>query len=406
MQNRFHTEEDTTAAPSSQPDPAAKHNKAKRQSSEEPSPPPKPKRAKKEAAAKPAPAKKNAPKKNNKKRADSSSDLSELEESEEEPPQKSGRTALSKKQKAGDSSSDLSELDEPVEEPKKRGRKAISANPQDSDSALSDLGSSSENESEPGEKKPKKTAPRRKPNKASDAEDAATSADETSSVTRKKRKRALPGTKKPTTKRAASEPQPGDASEQETAAESDAGAASLAKGDTTKETALESSKERALPARTVGESKPAVDDESSEMSSVLDEPLPKKKRKTKEPRQPKAKAAVKAAPKELTGDEAEIKKLQGQLVKCGIRKIWGIELKQYGDDSRAKVGHLKKMLSDIGMSGRFSEARAKEIKEQRELMADLQAVQEMDNLWGGAGGPRGRASRSKAKTAVQASTLR
>ncbi|KAK2014382.1 hypothetical protein LZ32DRAFT_195455 [Colletotrichum eremochloae] len=136
-----------------------------------------------------------------------------------------------------------------------------------------------------------------------------------------------------------------------------------------------------------------VDDTSSELSDVIDEP-PKPKRKKKEagagskaPRQKKASSGPD------NPDDAEIKKLQSQLVKCGIRKIWGFELKQYGDNTKAKIKHLKDMLRDVGMDGRFSEAKAKEIKERRELQADLEAVQEMNANWGAGA----RSSRSKAR---------
>ncbi|KAG4217075.1 hypothetical protein PC116_g34444, partial [Phytophthora cactorum] len=120
----------------------------------------------------------------------------------------------------------------------------------------------------------------------------------------------------------------------------------------------------------------------------IDDPPPKKRKPRELKGAPKPKQA-----KELSVDETEIKKLQGQLVKCGIRKIWGIELKKYGDDSKAKIRHLKGMLRDVGIEGRFSEAKAKEIKEKRELMADLEAVTEMNRNWGT--GTGGRASRSK-----------
>ncbi|KAK2049622.1 transcriptional regulator [Colletotrichum somersetense] len=136
-----------------------------------------------------------------------------------------------------------------------------------------------------------------------------------------------------------------------------------------------------------------VDDTSSELSDVIDEP-PKPKRKKKEAgagsKVPKQKKAS-AGPDNL--DDAEIKKLQSQLVKCGIRKIWGFELKQYGDNTKAKIKHLRDMLRGVGMDGRFSEAKAKEIKERRELEADLEAVQEMNANWG----VGGRSSRSKAR---------
>ncbi|PNP56691.1 hypothetical protein THARTR1_03387 [Trichoderma harzianum] len=147
------------------------------------------------------------------------------------------------------------------------------------------------------------------------------------------------------------------------------------------------------------ESKPEVNEED-EYSDVIDEPPPiKRKRGEKKEASSKPKASKPAAKKDATPDDpkdAEIKKLQSQLTKCGIRKLWHIELKQYGDNAGAKIRHLKKMLADIGMDGRFSESKAREIKEMRELQADVEAAQEMDRLWGTSSG--GRASRSKAKT--------
>ncbi|WYZ34090.1 hypothetical protein EsH8_I_000366 [Colletotrichum jinshuiense] len=135
------------------------------------------------------------------------------------------------------------------------------------------------------------------------------------------------------------------------------------------------------------------DDTTSELSDVIDEPPKPKRRKKgaassdKAPKQKKAPAAAESP------DDAEVKKLQSHLVKCGIRKIWGFELKQYGDNTKAKIKHLRGMLKDIGMDGRFSEAKAKEIKERRELEADLEAVKEMNANWGAGG----RSSRSKAR---------
>jgi len=125
----------------------------------------------------------------------------------------------------------------------------------------------------------------------------------------------------------------------------------------------------------------------SEMSEVLDEdPKPKKKRKSAEPatssKSSKKKApATKDKDSSLDPDEAEIKRLQGWLVKCGIRKIWAIELKSY-DTSKAKIRHLKQMLEDAGMTGRYSQEKASEIKERRELQADLEAVKAGAERWG------------------------
>ncbi|KAF4585901.1 transcriptional regulator [Ophiocordyceps camponoti-floridani] len=144
----------------------------------------------------------------------------------------------------------------------------------------------------------------------------------------------------------------------------------------------------------------AVVDEEEEYSDVIDEP-PKPKARVKKNGKDASKTSKPAMKKVSVstaedGPEAEVKKLQSQLVKCGIRKLWHNELKKYGDDSRAKTRHLKKMLADIGMDGRFSEAKAREIKETRELMAEAEAAQQMNQLWGS--NSNGRASRSKSKT--------
>ncbi|KAL5323206.1 hypothetical protein ACEPPN_007739 [Leptodophora sp. 'Broadleaf-Isolate-01'] len=149
-------------------------------------------------------------------------------------------------------------------------------------------------------------------------------------------------------------------------------------------------------------SKPDAGSES-EMSIVLD-PTPKPKRqrapkgekKAKEPKAPKAKAASKAkTAADLSPDEAQIKTLQSQLGKCGMKKIWQFELKQYGDDSKAKIRHLQNVLKEIGMTGRYSDARAREIKEMRELQADLEAVKEGDKAWGLESGRRSRGAVKK-----------
>jgi hypothetical protein len=154
--------------------------------------------------------------------------------------------------------------------------------------------------------------------------------------------------------------------------------------------------------------KTAANDEASDsdLSSLIDEaPAPKSRSKNKKS-EPKSKGGSKgkkpaaAKPKKSQDDDdpdqAEIKKMQMWLGKCGIRKVWGAYLKPY-ETSKAKINHLKSMLSDVGMTGRYSEAKAQQIKESRELAADLEAVQEMDQRWGANesegdedGKPRGR----------------
>lgn len=133
-----------------------------------------------------------------------------------------------------------------------------------------------------------------------------------------------------------------------------------------------------------------ADETSSELSSVVDDPdPPRKKGKAKNGDSKfasKSKTSSKSKPAaEADPNAEEIKKLQGWLVKCGIRKVWGKELKPY-ETQKAKIAHLKSMLADVGMTGRFSNEKAAQIKEARELAADIEAVQEGNERWGKASG--------------------
>ena len=141
----------------------------------------------------------------------------------------------------------------------------------------------------------------------------------------------------------------------------------------------------------------------SELSDVLDEdPKPKVKRRSTESEKPKPKkaAASKASKPEqpVDPDAEEIKRLQGWLVKCGIRKMWWKELQPY-DTQQAKIRHLKSMLSDAGMSGRYSNEKANQIKEERELKADLEAVQAGNKQWGKTDSEEAETGRGKRRLA-------
>ncbi|KAK4143493.1 uncharacterized protein C8A04DRAFT_28923 [Dichotomopilus funicola] len=146
-------------------------------------------------------------------------------------------------------------------------------------------------------------------------------------------------------------------------------------------------------------------DSSSELSSVVDEGPPTKRKRGTTKTQ-KATAASKATAAN-SPEEAQIKLLQSQLAKCGVRKVWGAEFKKHGaDGGKAKVKYLKDMLSEVGMSGRFSEARAREIKEARELQADLQDVMQGEKSWGVSGGGRGTRRRAAAAAAGKGRALK
>jgi hypothetical protein len=131
----------------------------------------------------------------------------------------------------------------------------------------------------------------------------------------------------------------------------------------------------------------------SELSSLVDEPPPPKQKRRKKSSSPKPSKSSKPKSKptkpaksvsaESSSDPhaEEIKRLQDWLVKCGIRKVWGKELALY-TTPREKIAHLKDMLREAGMDGRCSIQKARQIKETRELAADLEAVKDFDKHWG------------------------
>ena len=137
--------------------------------------------------------------------------------------------------------------------------------------------------------------------------------------------------------------------------------------------------------------KSPLDDESELSELVDDSPKSKSKKKRKDAKTDDTKAKAKTKPekkakavKDKTHDDPDtekIKSLQGWLLKCGIRKVWGTYLKPY-ETPKAKIRHLESMLIDVGMTGRFSLEKANQIKERREMAADLEAVQEGDKKWG------------------------
>ncbi|KAI4213460.1 MAG: hypothetical protein LQ351_003960 [Letrouitia transgressa] len=148
----------------------------------------------------------------------------------------------------------------------------------------------------------------------------------------------------------------------------------------------------------------AIGGSESEMSVVLNEdPRPRKKSRTAKPKKEstnKAERLKANKPPRPPGDpeNEEIKRLQGWLIKCGIRKIWHKELAPH-DTGKAKIQHLKKMLADVGMTGRYSNEKATDIREARELKADLEAVQAGNKQWGKSESEDERGGRPRRKLA-------
>lgn len=156
----------------------------------------------------------------------------------------------------------------------------------------------------------------------------------------------------------------------------------------------------------------AKDDASdSDMSSLIDEsPKPKSKqkkesiakgKKASKPVAPKAKAAK--AQVDDDPDAAQVKQLQGWLVKCGIRKVWSRDPDLAKcDTNKEKISVLKRMLKDVGMDGKYSVEKAAKIKEKREFQKDLAAIQEAEAHWGATEDTGGRPRRRAAAVAAAA----
>ena len=148
----------------------------------------------------------------------------------------------------------------------------------------------------------------------------------------------------------------------------------------------------------------------SELSELFDEArVPKNKRKKSEPstkpdKTAKSKTGKLAAASTLTSHEEEVKRLQGWLVKCGIRKIWGVYLARF-ETPKDKISHLKSMLKDAGMESRYSEEKARQIKEERELRADLEDIQKRNQKWGQKGDGAEESTTGRPKRKVLAKGL-
>ena len=286
--------------------------------------------------------------------------------------------------------------DETEEKPKKRARK--------SPIIESDDGENVEESPKPTRTKSRKTAVK----KAIDLSDEGDDYEE-----------QVQPKPKPTSKKSAASKEVVDSDEELSEEEAPPKKSSSAKPESEDESALSDPPKDTPDAENVdatepnGKANPAADDDGdeSDMSVLVDEPPAKKKRQSKSS-SPKAKskkaaagakkttaAKPKATGKELSPDDEEIKRLQGWLVKCGLRKIWSKELTSC-DAPKAKITHLKSMLTDAGMTGRYSAEKAKQIKEARELRAEIEAANEFNEQWGKEGDGNGDEDESEVEEKV------
>ncbi|KAK9480041.1 hypothetical protein V1514DRAFT_326263 [Lipomyces japonicus] len=117
------------------------------------------------------------------------------------------------------------------------------------------------------------------------------------------------------------------------------------------------------------------DDKRSTSSSKKrrrNEPNPAVATKTTRKRQTTARSKTSGQPGKSTDDE--ITRLKSWIVKCGVRKQWSRELEPF-KTAKEQVGHLKKVLSQLGMTPRYSLEKAKQIREQREFRQEVLQLQ-------------------------------
>lgn len=84
--------------------------------------------------------------------------------------------------------------------------------------------------------------------------------------------------------------------------------------------------------------------------------------------------------KEPTSSDNKVAKLKSQLLKCGIRRQWAKLLDPLPDE-KARIAYLQDQLTKVGMTGRFSEVKAKKIKQQREMEKEISELNESANTF-------------------------
>ncbi|KAI8848728.1 hypothetical protein BC829DRAFT_433010 [Chytridium lagenaria] len=133
-------------------------------------------------------------------------------------------------------------------------------------------------------------------------------------------------------------------------------------------------------------------DEGSEKEN--EEKPPQKKRRTKKAEKT---AEDKSGSKQEISekDTKEIERLKGYVVKCGVRKIWGVEFK--GKNGRDRIAYLRNMLTELGITGRPSLELCKKIKAQREWAQEQAELDASNILDAGRSSRRARTGRGSVK---------
>ncbi|KZP01624.1 hypothetical protein CALVIDRAFT_13042 [Calocera viscosa TUFC12733] len=138
----------------------------------------------------------------------------------------------------------------------------------------------------------------------------------------------------------------------------------------------------------------------TELSSVYDEPPTKRRSKPKaDVGERKPKRARKESDHPASSTEEEVGRLKKFVTACGVRKVWSKELA--GLAPPEQVRHLRRLLGELGMTGRLSLEKAKKVRERRELAQEIEDVVEYERERGMSGGRTTRKSAEEARRKVR-----
>ncbi|KAJ1959666.1 hypothetical protein IWQ62_004523 [Dispira parvispora] len=114
-------------------------------------------------------------------------------------------------------------------------------------------------------------------------------------------------------------------------------------------------------------------DEESELSDVPTTPRPRKKARVVEsPAETEKKKPSRKSKEPLSKDEQKIASLKSYIRMCGIRRVWSQDLN--GLSPKEQIRKLQQQLQTLGVEGRPTIAKCKQVAYQRELKAECESV--------------------------------
>ncbi|KAI5453526.1 hypothetical protein NCC49_006000 [Naganishia albida] len=150
-----------------------------------------------------------------------------------------------------------------------------------------------------------------------------------------------------------------------------------------------------------------ISDTDEDVSDVKPKKRIKKKEAVDVKGKKKANSATSASSSTAPAVEDErVKELKSIVVACGVRKQWKKEFQDMNTPEE-QISHLKRLLTSLGMKGQPTKAKAKVIKEKRELAAELGDVLEFEAkrglgiTGGGRSNENGRAEEEPAESPIK-----